>query len=552
MVCLRFLCLGLVAGPAFCQASVVKSPPQDPSLEQLKKSVADNPFSSGNIYADLGFKLLEVGRFDEAIAAYSEAQKRGGSSPKFLAVCAYDIACCHARAGHKAQAWEKLREALRLGYRDLDSLRTDPDLDTLHGDPEWEEVAATRDIKKMSRDEAWRYTLWLLDREVRRIHYAPYTKRTAAQTDAEIKSMIDDVPRLDDDEIGVRIDKYMAGFGDGHTNARTAALSRTRIPLTLYWYEEGVCVQSAATEHKELVGQKLVAVEGKLVEQVVEMLKPCIARDNDMWIKLFAPLWMSLPHYMHGLGLTRDSEKTTMTFQDEAGKKTTVTLSGRELPRTRIGSPIAGFVDVRSMAGTAAPLSATHAGELHWFEYLPEEKLLYCQLNAVQNGNKETLAAFAKRLYAEFDAKGAEALVFDVRNNGGGNNTLLKPLILGAVQRPALNQRGHLYMVTGRLTFSACQNFLSRMENLLPITVAGEPSGSKPNFVGESVPIVLPYGGVSATVSDLYWEDGLSWDTRQWITPHIVAPPRLSDAKANRDGAMEAVLTHWRKVRTDG
>ncbi|MBS1708669.1 MAG: hypothetical protein JSS65_08115 [Armatimonadetes bacterium] len=525
------------------------------ALAKARRAVQENPYASGDVYANFGYQLMQKEDWAGAIPVYQEAAKRGGSSPKFKAVCTYNLACAYARSGQKDKAMATLKEALRFGYRALGDLRTDDDLVSLRGEPEWEELAATKDVSKMSRDEAWRYNIWLLDREIRRLHYSPYTKRTPAETDNETKALLDGVPRMDDDQIGVAILKYMAGFGDGHTNARTPSLTSTVLPVNFYWYEEGIAVRAADSAHKHLLGQRLMSVNGKPVVDVAAMMAPYISRDNDMWIKLFVPFYLWHPHILHGMGLSASADSVRMTFRDAAGKDTTVDLKGTT--RDQVGHLLANnlpasFVNISSLSSGPAPLSATHDGQRFWFEYLPDKKLLYCQINAILNDQKETLAQFAARLYAEFDSQHAEGLVFDVRNNGGGNNTLLLPLIQGMIARPALTKRGHLFFITGRLTFSACQNFLSRSERQLPITVVGEPSGSKPNFIGESVPVVLPYKGVTASVSDLFWEDGQSWDTRQWITPHLVAPPTLAAAMANRDPAMEALLAYWKTVQAGG
>ena len=48
-------------------------------------------------------------------------------------------------------------------------------------------------------------------------------------------------------------------------------------------------------------------------------------------------------------------------------------------------------------------------------------------------------------------------------------------------------------MIIGRNTFSAAQNTVNMMESTRNATFVGEPTGSRPNFVGESTYIVMPY-----------------------------------------------------------
>ena len=45
---------------------------------------------------------------------------------------------------------------------------------------------------------------------------------------------------------------------------------------------------------------------------------------------------------------------------------------------------------------------------------------------------------------------------------------------------------GHLFVIIGRRTFSAAQNTVNMIEKNTNATFVGEPTGSRPNFVGES------------------------------------------------------------------
>ena len=53
-------------------------------------------------------------------------------------------------------------------------------------------------------------------------------------------------------------------------------------------------------------------------------------------------------------------------------------------------------------------------------------------------------------------------------------------------------------MIIGRDTFSAAQNTISELERRTKAILVGEPTGSSPNFIGESLAIPLPYSGWDA------------------------------------------------------
>jgi non-specific serine/threonine protein kinase/serine/threonine-protein kinase len=54
----------------------------------------------------------------------------------------YDFACVAAAAGRPGDAFQFLNQAIRHGYKDVDNLSTDEDLENLHGDPRFKELVA--------------------------------------------------------------------------------------------------------------------------------------------------------------------------------------------------------------------------------------------------------------------------------------------------------------------------------------------------------------------------------------------------------------------------
>ena len=94
-----------------------------------------------------------------------------------------------------------------------------------------------------------------------------------------------------------------------------------------------------------------------------------------------------------------------------------------------------------------------------------------------------------------------------------------------------------------------CTADLERYTNAIFV---GEPTGSSPNFVGESVRLALPYSKMEGSISDLYWESSVAMDYRTWIAPLLYAPPSFELYKANRDPAMEAILSYRQQTVVSG
>jgi len=179
----------------------------------------------------------------------------------------------------------------------------------------------------------------------------------------------------------------------------------------------------------------------------------------------------------------------------------------------------------------------------YWFEYAPETKLVYFQFNRVADDPRESLAQFSDRLFKFINEHDVEKLVIDVRRNPGGNTLLLPPLINGLIRCEKINQRGKLFSIIGRHTYSAAQNAATFIERNTKAIFVGEPTGSSPNFIGEEneATFELPFSKLNVNVSYLFWQSSWPFDYRPWIAPLLYTPPRFELLRANRDSAMEAI-----------
>lgn len=499
------------------------------------KVVEANP-CPGSFWESLAKARYHAKNYPGAVAAYEKVIERGYNYPW---QAAYDIACCYALAGDKPQALRWLDKALAMGFRDLEHAQKDKDLESLRSDPKFRELLALADVAKMSRDEGWRYDLALLAREIKRKHYDPFKKVTREQFDAAVRKLDGDIPHLTDEQIIVGFMKLMAGCGDGHTHLSSGGgRGRKNAPVRFLLFEEGLFVVAADKRFADLAGARVLKIGDHTPAAVLEALDPVISQDNTMWPRFVGPDMMSRAWLLNGLGLISRPDRLPLTVRDRDGTERSV-----ELPADA-GDPTGSWVWVRKLSGTPPPLYLKNQDRPYWFEYLPDSKTVYFQFNAVQNDPKEPLDKFSKRLFEFIDSHDVDKLVIDMRLNGGGNNFLNRPLVHDLIRCRKVNQRGKLFVIIGRRTFSAAMNGATDIELNTEATFVGEPTGSRPNFVGESVPLLLPYSKIRGTISDLYWERSVAMDYRTWIPPTIYTPPTFADYAAHRDPAMEAILAY--------
>lgn len=494
----------------------------------------------GDMWWHYGQALLNQKRYDEATAALQKSLEFGAFGAKHRASVEYDLACAYSLMGKRQEGFSWLQKSMDHGLRDLAHLQEDADLKNLWGDPRWEELSATKDPAIMSRDEGWRYDLWLLNREVRRIHFDPYRVTPKATLDNFVRTLDRDIPRLSDNQIRASFLKFMVMIGDGHTSIRPQQTQKAnwRVPLQAYCFQEGCYITAASPALKTVVGSKILKIEGRPISDVIAKVSQYIAKDNPMGTLSIAPRLMLVPAFMNGIGMANDERNLKFTLEDASGKTSEIVMESSSENMTK------DWATARDGTQNPTPMYLKNLSKPYWFEYLPDSKLVYLQYNAVRNDANEDSSAFAARFSKFIDEHEVDVLVVDARWNGGGNSFLNPPIVHAIMASSKINREGHLFVIAGRQTFSAAQNFVTDLQRDAHPLFVGEPTGSSPNFVGETIILKLPYSGMQASISDLYWQRSWPLDNRHWIAPDLPAAPSFELYKDNRDPAMETILKY--------
>ncbi|HEX7313007.1 MAG TPA: tetratricopeptide repeat protein [Pyrinomonadaceae bacterium] len=410
-------------------------------------------------------------------------------------------------------------------------------------------TAPTTAIVSPAEAEKWREDLRHMAREMEARHKNLFHTMTREQFDAAVKKLHERIPALARHQIIVELARIAASVGDGHTNVaptRDPKIGFRTLPFKLYLFKDGLFVRAAERGHAELLGARVVKIGDATPEDAINRARDIVGRDNEMGVRFFAPLLLAMPEVLHTLGLSESPEAARFTFE-KSGRQQFVTLKPHgpaDLlpPDTDLSwLPKEGWVDMRD--GTPPPPWLKDPKNKFWFERLPDSKVVYAQVNEVGDKSDESLADFSKRLLAYVEANDVDKLVLDLRLNRGGNGSLLRPLVVGLI-KSKVNQRGRLFVLMGRSTWSAAQFLLNRLENYTEALFVGEPSGSRGNAYGDSRRITLPNSGVTVRVSIYYWQEWDPWDVRPWTAPDVTAEMSSEDYRAGRDPALGAALAY--------
>jgi hypothetical protein len=314
--------------------------------------------------------------------------------------------------------------------------------------------------------------------------------------------------------------------------------------MKFFLFKEGLYVIAADPKYRDLLGSQVLNFGDASVNQAMVALAPVVFRDNDVWLKTMGPNLLRYAALLKALNLVSDPSLVPLTIRDLQGHTRMVTVSSDPTqpdiwntypyPSTWVGFSPSG-------AGPL-PLYIKNMEAFYWFQYLPESRAVYFQYNRVLPDSKEPFDAFVTRLFAVIAQHDVDKLIIDLRWNNGGNTYLLPPLINALVGTPKINREGGLFVIIGRRTFSAAGNAAAYIQRQTNAIFVGEPTGAKPNSLGDEVYFTLPYSKLAATAADVYWESSWPQDFRNWIAPQIFVEPTFAAYRSNQDAAMDAIL----------
>jgi C-terminal processing protease CtpA/Prc len=135
-----------------------------------------------------------------------------------------------------------------------------------------------------------------------------------------------------------------------------------------------------------------------------------------------------------------------------------------------------------------------------------------------------------------------DRIVLDLRINGGGQAEGYRQL-LEYLADPSLELPGGLYVLVGRLTFSAAASFVAEIERDVPEAIfVGEATGGAPNYWADVDTVTLPHSGMKVLISTTYEGYGRPNDPRLAIEPDIPVDLSAADYFSDRDPVLAAAL----------
>ncbi len=350
--------------------------------------------------------------------------------------------------------------------------------------------------------------------------------------------------KLSDLEIAIKLQQLIAGFGDSHTKLKFWKFidNSKALPLKLYWFSDGIYIVNTLNEHKEILGQKITQINGKTIEEAVDLLKTLITVDNNALVKSYIPELLTFPQILEYFNIIGD-EVIELSLENNQ----------KEVNQYKIEPILRAPVKKENIISTNPDSSVLSKRKKYTYFndcYLSQSKTYYVQYNEcwgkeleIKYRDKENSASipsftnFEENILSTIENNQIDKFVFDMRYNSGGSSSQGTELIKKLSKIEEINQKGKLFVIIGRETFSSAIINTMDFQRETNAIFAGEETGGKPNHYGEVKDFTLPYSGLTVCYSTKYFIR--SEENLNTITPNYTIEESFDDYINGIDPVMD-------------
>lgn len=333
--------------------------------------------------------------------------------------------------------------------------------------------------------EKWIEDIEFLKENLIKGHANIFSNITKEQFEENLEALKGIIDELDYDDMKIELSKVVAAIGDAHT-AVAFPISRY-LPVKFCIFEDGVYIVKVNPQYKDLLYKKVEAIEGVSIEEVLKELSYIISHENQYFLKAQSAKYLQAADVLYGLYICENKDRIKLKINGEDLSLDTVSL--KEL----------NYLEVENL-----PRYARNSNSNFWYEV--QQETLYIKYNQCREDGIKALKDKINEAIAIIEKKRIKKVTIDLRNNLGGDSTLIQPLIDYIKNSKELNKKGNLKVIIGRETFSSALLNAYEFKFETNAIIAGEPSGGKPNCYGEILRFTLPNSNFNVSYSTKYYK----------------------------------------------
>lgn len=524
--------------------NLVKDEKWEESIEILKNLTSQYQ-NDADLFYLLGLSYYQVEKYQSAISALKETLDLGGtilteiptgSAPSNDIMI--KIAKAYAEDGDKENALLWLQKGFGSRYDEKPFLKGDPAFKNFNTDDEFLSLFGNVNQTTITREETWAKDISYLEKRINELHYSPNHSISKTELSKEFQILKTKIVTLNDEQIVVELMKIVGSLGNGHnliipTSPNKGALKK--LPVQFYQFNDGLFIVDAEIGFKKWIGYEVESIENTSIEEALQKTNAVNARDNDMQKLWLGPYYLGLPDVLKGLRIIENANQVTITLKDRNRKSQKVIMNP-------VSWNFLGFPKLPKLKDSEQPLFLSKTEDPYWYKLIPENNSIYVQFNVVTQKATQSLEDFNIELRTQTSKNNIQYLILDLRHNHGGNGSILPPMLKTIINFEIMNPDGKVFVLMGRETYSAAQNLLTDITKYTNAILVGEPSGSKPNHIGEAGWFKLPYSGLMGLISTQFHQTSKAEDNRNWITPHIPISTLSTDYFNGNDKALNVII----------
>ncbi len=373
----------------------------------------------------------------------------------------------------------------------------------------------------------WQSDIEQVRQELPRLHNNFFHAKNEDKFYSMIDRLAQQFSNMDTYGIVMELAKIVATSRDAHTAVMLP--QNYRLPFDCYPFAEGLYITATNEEDKELLHTKILKFEACETGDAYKKLTEIIPHENLQFVLSSLPSFITCVDILYGTGIITNPEEIVLTVENGEGKAfkhTARPLRYEDYQRAVSSSKI-------------LPLYRQNRERFYWSSF--DSGILYVNYNKCREMETLSVREFTETLKNEITSNtGIAKVVIDFRNNQGGNSELFKPFLVWLSGNKNINQKGRLFAIVGRDTFSSASLNVFYLKYNTNAIFVGEPTGAKPNHFGEVQYLELESSGLMIRYSTKYYEL-VDDDEQLFFVPDIVRKVSFADYVRGIDNCMTAI-----------
>lgn len=356
----------------------------------------------------------------------------------------------------------------------------------------------------------WTTDIEFLKKELPAKHIDFFFEQDKLTFENGLDKILSQQKELSDFEIAIKLQELIAKFGDSHTKIKwNKYIQKNKIiPIKALWFEDGIYIIKTTNKNRGILGKKIKGINGIDISVIVDKLSYLITIDNQAVIHKTIPELLSSIQLLEYFDIVKGN-KIEFELINEKGntEKHIVTIE----PLTKENNV---NVQLKSL-----PYYLQNERKLFWSKYIKESGIYYIQYNKclskeveLNYGNPKraeklpSFVDFENEVFTTIKKNKINKLIFDMRFNSGGSSPQGTEFIKKLSDFKNVNQKGKLFVIIGRWTFSSAILNTLDFKKYTNATIVGESTSGKPNHYGEVRSFNLPKSKLEVYYSTKYFK----------------------------------------------